>query len=198
MARKTKEEALRTRQLLIESAIQQFALPGVTNTTLTDIADAAGVTRGAVYWHFASKTELFNEMWQQQPPLRDLIQHSLATENEQEPLNALRERFITGLRYIAANPRQRALMQILYQRCEFANDMLSENEIRQRIADVESEQKQRVGKRGKLAEYLETLKNQGIISSFNETLWYGTVEQVRVLKDGKLRFIFKDGSMVDC
>ncbi|HIB4657531.1 TPA: acrEF/envCD operon transcriptional regulator [Klebsiella quasipneumoniae subsp. similipneumoniae] len=133
MARKTKEEALRTRQLLIESAIQQFALRGVTNTTLRDIADAAGVTRGAVYWHFASKTELFNEMWQQQPPLRDLIQHSLVTENEQEPLNALRERFITGLRYIAANPRQRALMQILYQRCEFANDMLSENEIRQRI-----------------------------------------------------------------
>ncbi|MCC7881711.1 TetR family transcriptional regulator, partial [Escherichia coli] len=114
MARKTKEEALRTRQLLIESAIQQFALRGVTNTTLTDIADAAGVTRGAVYWHFVSKTELFNEMWQQQPPLRDLIQHSLVTENEQEPLNALRERFITGLRYIAANPRQRALMQILY------------------------------------------------------------------------------------
>ncbi|HDU1554045.1 TetR family transcriptional regulator, partial [Klebsiella pneumoniae] len=50
MARKTKEEAQRTRQLLIESAIQQFALRGVTNTTLTDIADAAGVTRGAVYW----------------------------------------------------------------------------------------------------------------------------------------------------
>jgi hypothetical protein len=51
---------------------------------------------------------------------------ALATENEQEPLNALRERFIAGLRYIAANPRQRALMQILYQRCEFASDMLSE------------------------------------------------------------------------
>jgi TetR/AcrR family transcriptional repressor of acrEF/envCD operon len=83
------------------------------------------VTRGAVYWHFASKTELFNEMWQQQPPLRDLIQQP-GTENEQEPLNALRERFIAGLRYIAANPRQRALMQILYQRCEFASDMLSE------------------------------------------------------------------------
>ena len=133
MARKTKEEALRTRQLLIESAIQQFALRGVSNTTLTDIADAAGVTRGAVYWHFASKTELFNEMWQQQPPLRDLIQQNLATRNEQEPLKDLRQRFIAGLRYIAENPRQRALMQILYQRCEFASDMLSESEIRQRI-----------------------------------------------------------------
>ena len=32
MARKTKEDALRTRQLLIESAIQQFAQRGVTNT----------------------------------------------------------------------------------------------------------------------------------------------------------------------
>ena len=81
---------------------------------------------------------------------------------------------------------------------QFAEYEARYNEIRQRIADVESEQKQRVGKRGKLAEYLETLKNQGLISSFNETLWYGTVEQVRVLKDGKLRFIFKDGSMVDC
>lgn len=127
--KKTKEEAQRTRrQLLIESAIQQFALRGVTNTTLTDIADAAR-TRGAVYWHFASKTELFNEMWQQQP-LRDLIQPSQAIEYEQEPLNALRERFIAGLRYIAANPRQRALMQILYQRCEFSSDMLFEYEIR--------------------------------------------------------------------
>lgn len=63
MPRRTKEDALKTRQLLIESAIQQFALRGVTSTTLADIADAAGVTRGAVYWHFASKAELFNEMW---------------------------------------------------------------------------------------------------------------------------------------
>ncbi|MFO5701470.1 TetR family transcriptional regulator, partial [Klebsiella pneumoniae] len=106
MARKTKEEAQRTRQLLIESAIQQFALRGVTNTTLTDIADAAGVTRGAVYWHFASKTELFNEMWQQQPPLRDLIQPRQAIEYEHEPLNALRERFIAGLVYTASDTRQ--------------------------------------------------------------------------------------------
>ncbi|WP_162552118.1 TetR family transcriptional regulator, partial [Klebsiella pneumoniae] len=84
MARKTREEAQRTRQLLIESAIQQFALRGVTNTTLTDIADAAGVTRGAGYWHFASKTELFNGMWEQQPPPRDLIQPRQAIEYEQE------------------------------------------------------------------------------------------------------------------
>jgi TetR/AcrR family transcriptional repressor of acrEF/envCD operon len=80
----------------------------VTNTTLTDIADAAGVTRGAVYWHFASKTELFNEMWQQQPPLRDLIQQNLATRNEQEPLKDLRSDLLPAcailLRILASVP----------------------------------------------------------------------------------------------
>lgn len=133
MARKTKEDALRTRQLLIESAIQQFAQRGVTNTTLTDIADAAGVTRGAVYWHFSSKAELFNEMWQQQPPLRELLPHQQWELDNQNPLTGLRKKFITGLQYIAENSRQQALLQILYHKCEFTRDMLPESEIRKRI-----------------------------------------------------------------
>lgn len=77
MAKKTKVDALKTRQHLIETAIVQFALRGVANTTLNDIADAADVTRGAIYWHFENKTQLFNEIWLQQPPLRELIQDSL-------------------------------------------------------------------------------------------------------------------------
>lgn len=96
MPRRTKEDALKTRQLLIESAIQQFALRGVTSTTLADIADAAGVTRGAVYWHFASKAELFNEIWQQQLPLRDLLQHEFPQKESKDPLSTLREKFIIG------------------------------------------------------------------------------------------------------
>lgn len=133
MARKTKEEALRTRQLLLDSAIQQFAQRGVSNTTLTDIADAAGVTRGAVYWHFSSKSELFNAMWQEQLPLRELIHHKLQQIESGNPLLDLRNKFVLGLQYIAENPRQRALMQILYHKCEFSSDMMSEYDIRTRI-----------------------------------------------------------------
>lgn len=133
MARKTKEEALKTRQLLLNSAIEQFALRGVSNTTLTDIADAAGVTRGAVYWHFASKSELFNAMWEEQLPLRDLIHHKLIQIESTNPLLNLRNKFVVGLQYIAETPRQRALMQILYHKCEFSSDMISERDIRKRI-----------------------------------------------------------------
>lgn len=133
MARKTKEEALKTRQLLLDSAIDQFALRGVSNTTLTDIADAAGVTRGAVYWHFASKSELFNAMWEEQLPLRDLIHHKLIQIESTNPLLNLRNKFVIGLQYIAETPRQHKLMQILYHKCEFSSDMMPENEIRKKI-----------------------------------------------------------------
>ena len=94
-------------------------------------------------------------------------------------------------RLIAMNATT-AMDQDEYNR-QFAEYEARYNETRQRIADVESEQKQRIAKRGKLTEYLETLRNQGLISSFNETLWYGTVEQVRVTTEGNLRFILRDG-----
>ncbi|ELW1646360.1 MULTISPECIES: acrEF/envCD operon transcriptional regulator [Enterobacter] len=133
MARKKKEEAQKTRQQLIEAAIGQFATRGVTNTTLTDIADAAHVTRGAVYWHFSSKSEIFNAIWEQQLPLREIIHDRLLQSQNDDPLLFLREQFITALQYIAHEPRQCALLQILYHKCEFNDDMISECEIRKRI-----------------------------------------------------------------
>lgn len=133
MAKKTKADALKTQQHLIETAITQFAARGVGNTTLNDIADAAQVTRGAIYWHFSNKTQLFNEVWQQQPPLRDLIQERVTAPNAENPLQQLREKFIVALQYIADVPRQQALLQILYHKCEFQDDMISEREIREKI-----------------------------------------------------------------
>ncbi|EKQ3167456.1 acrEF/envCD operon transcriptional regulator [Salmonella enterica] len=133
MAKKTKADALKTRQHLIETAIAQFALRGVANTTLNDIADAADVTRGAIYWHFENKTQLFHEVWLQQPPLRELIQDRLTGCWNDNPLQDLREKFIAALQYIAAVPRQQALMQILYHKCEFHNGMISEQAIREKM-----------------------------------------------------------------
>ncbi|WP_368540619.1 acrEF/envCD operon transcriptional regulator [Enterobacter soli] len=133
MARKKKEEAQKTRQQLIEAAIGQFATRGVANTTLTDIADAARVTRGAIYWHFSSKSEIFNAIWEQQIPLREIIRDRLSLSDDVDPLLMLREQFIASLQYIARDPRQCALLQILYHKCEFNSDMISECEIRNRI-----------------------------------------------------------------
>ncbi|MGM8712398.1 acrEF/envCD operon transcriptional regulator [Enterobacter hormaechei] len=133
MVRKKKEEAQKTRQQLIEAAIGLFATRGVSSTTLTDIADAAQLTRGAVYWHFSSKAEIFNAIWDQQLPMREMIRDRLILSENDDPLLMLREQFIVALQYIASEPRQHALLQILYHKCEFHDDVISECEIRKRI-----------------------------------------------------------------
>ena len=62
MARQTKLEAQLTRARIVEAALAAFAGRGVRATTLEDVAACAGVTRGAVYWHFADKPALVSEV----------------------------------------------------------------------------------------------------------------------------------------
>lgn len=133
MARKTKAEALKTRQHLIDVAITLFAEQGVSSTTLADIADAAGMTRGAIYWHFDSKISLFNEIWNLQENVTQEIRRKLNTHLKDDGLSLLRELMIETLRIIARDPRQHQLLQILYHTCEFNGEMYSEKEIRERL-----------------------------------------------------------------
>ncbi|MBI9051647.1 MAG: TetR family transcriptional regulator [Anaerolineaceae bacterium] len=60
--RRTKEDAELTRQSLLKAATKVFSQHGYAATRLEDIAEAANVTRGAVYHHFEGKAELFAEI----------------------------------------------------------------------------------------------------------------------------------------
>ena len=62
MARRTKEDAIATRNGLIDAAELVFREKGVSRASLSDIAQAAGATRGAIYWHFKDKVDLFGAM----------------------------------------------------------------------------------------------------------------------------------------
>ncbi|MFL6000619.1 MAG: ScbR family autoregulator-binding transcription factor [Streptomyces sp.] len=52
------ERAARTRQLLIRSAAEAFEQHGFTGARLADISSSAGVTAGALHFHFANKDAL--------------------------------------------------------------------------------------------------------------------------------------------
>lgn len=58
MARKTKEEAEKTRQQLLAAGLKLFATKGFAETSVEEVASAAGLSKGAVYWHFDSKAAL--------------------------------------------------------------------------------------------------------------------------------------------
>ena len=67
MARRTKEEAQATRDRILDAAELEFQRHGVSRTSLQAIARAAGVTRGAIYWHFKNKPDLFKAMLKRLP-----------------------------------------------------------------------------------------------------------------------------------
>lgn len=63
MAKKTKEDAERTYHALLDAATELFIRQGVARTTLGQIAAEAGLTRGAVYWHFQNKDAVIEALW---------------------------------------------------------------------------------------------------------------------------------------
>lgn len=73
LARKSKEAAQATREAILDAAEHVFERDGVPATTLQGIGAEAGVTRGAIYWHFRDKDDLLNAMVARtQFPLEDL------------------------------------------------------------------------------------------------------------------------------
>ncbi|MBX7469161.1 TetR family transcriptional regulator [Streptomyces sp. MAG02] len=52
------ERAIRTRALILDAAARAFADKGYPATTILDVAELMGATKGAVYFHFANKNAL--------------------------------------------------------------------------------------------------------------------------------------------
>jgi len=50
----------KTKNLIFESAIKIFSKSGYRGSTMDDIAENAGLAKGTLYYHFASKEEIFN------------------------------------------------------------------------------------------------------------------------------------------
>lgn len=60
--KRTKEDAEETKNKILEAGLNVFSRKGFSAATLIDIAAEAGVTRGAVYWHFKNKEELYFQL----------------------------------------------------------------------------------------------------------------------------------------
>jgi TetR/AcrR family transcriptional regulator, acrAB operon repressor len=121
MARCKKEDALETRSRILDAAVDVFHTLGVSHTSLADVAIAAGVTRGAIYWHFVNKGDLFNAMCERvRLPLEALIQNN-AEESAIDPLGQLRIWCLYALREGVYNPQTRKIFAIILHKCEFVD-----------------------------------------------------------------------------
>ncbi len=121
MARKTKEEAEQTRAALLEAAEQVFFVKGVARTTLDDIASAAGMTRGAVYWHFDNKDDLLTALFNQATLPKEAMMIELDKCSDADPLGALRQMFVNSLVLLVQSKQQQRIFSIMYLKHENLN-----------------------------------------------------------------------------
>ncbi|MEA2059080.1 MAG: TetR family transcriptional regulator [Thermodesulfobacteriota bacterium] len=123
MARKSREDAEKTRLSLIDAALVLFYEKGFARTSLKEIADQAGVTRGAVYWHFKNKNDLFIK-------LADEIEFSTGIDPEQwldhktiTTLEDLKNSLVGYLDHLENNDRLKKYYEILIYKTEFTRDL---------------------------------------------------------------------------
>lgn len=121
--RRTKEEALETRNQILDTAERVFSAKGVSRTSLADIADAAGVTRGAIYWHFKNKADVFQAMIERVAlPMEEMVR-AAADEAAEDPLERVRAACVYVLRKTAEDRRVRRVLEIAFFKCEIDEDM---------------------------------------------------------------------------
>jgi TetR/AcrR family transcriptional regulator, acrAB operon repressor len=122
VVRRTKEEAQETRNRILDAAEQVFHARGVARASLEDIAAEAEVTRGAIYWHFRDKAELFEAMMQRvMLPAEEMLGCNTLT-CAGDPLASLRKSACDVLLRTARDARTRRVMDIAYNKCEYVGD----------------------------------------------------------------------------
>ena len=123
MVRKTKEDAELTRRRIIDAARAVFLARGVSRSTLEHIASHAEVTRGAVYWHFKNKTEIFHAIREQVfLPLIDRMDDTLTIQGNEDPLTQIENSLCDTINELNENIERRQTYEIMMIKCEYVDE----------------------------------------------------------------------------
>ncbi|MGV3626460.1 MAG: TetR family transcriptional regulator [Betaproteobacteria bacterium] len=123
MARRTKDEAVETRNQILDAAERVFNKRGVSRTSLADIAEAASVTRGAIYWHFKDKADLFCEMVARVTMPMEDAPCQINPAMEEDPLTSVRAMLTGILQRTSGDLQARRVFHIVFHKCEYVDEM---------------------------------------------------------------------------
>ena len=123
MPRRTKEDALATREAILDAAALLFEQQGVAATTLQHIAAKAGVTRGAIYWHFEDKGALFNALLERAKTPLETAMQALDARDTDDPLRDLRNCMMDVFRLTAKDEHMRRMFSIAVHKLELSGEM---------------------------------------------------------------------------
>jgi TetR/AcrR family acrAB operon transcriptional repressor len=125
VVRRTKEEAQETRHRLLDSAEMLFQAQGVSQTSLQQIAQHAGATRGAIYWHFKDKADLFNAMMDRVKLPLEAAAQKVAGGPEADPVEDIERMMVEALKQMTTDPQVRRVFEVATHKVEYTHDMES-------------------------------------------------------------------------
>lgn len=121
--RRTKEDAERTKNDILNAAVNLFSEKGVANTSLHEIAQAASVTRGAVYWHFQNKIEIFDALHDRlHQPLMDMILQGVENDHA-DPLEQIKNICVGLLIDLEDNTEKRQALTLFLTKHAYTGDL---------------------------------------------------------------------------
>jgi len=134
MPRRSKEDALATRHALLDAAEHVFLAQGVAGTSLNDIAQHAGTTRGAIYWHFKDKADLFNAMMDRVVmPMQCALEWD-DPDADGDPLPRFKKALRQAMRQTVADPQTRRVFEVATHKVEYVDSLCA---VRARHLDVQ-------------------------------------------------------------
>ena len=133
MVRRTKQEAQATRSHILDTAELVFEQRGVSGTSLGEIAKAAGLTRGAIYWHFQDKADLFNAMMERVTLPLEETDNTCCFKGADITLAQMRSGFVDVLRKVTTEPQLRRVFEIATHKVEYVGEM---NAVRERHLEM--------------------------------------------------------------
>ena len=114
----TKTEAQKTRQHLLDAALEVFWRDGVTRASLQAIAQEAGVTRGALYWHFKNKEDLFETLFEQQYADFFAAFNDQTLRDNQDVWTHLQHNLTTMFETLATRESKHKFCNVMFSKCE--------------------------------------------------------------------------------
>lgn len=126
MARRTKQEAEETRSNILNAALDIIYGKGYARSTFVDVAKKINLTKGAVYWHFKSKPDLFIALGRHmeekiETALHDLTDHTYT-------LADLKRMLLEMIRLIISDEKLHKYHAIVFYRMEWTDELLSVRE----------------------------------------------------------------------
>lgn len=121
--RRTKAEAEQTRITILDEAVRLFAENGVSNTSLEQIARAAKVTRGAIYWHFKNKMEIFDALHERlYQPLSEMILDEMQMDHPY-PLRKMQQLCIDLMLDVVHNKQKQYAITLFLIKMDYSGEL---------------------------------------------------------------------------